>query len=189
MNFIILHGTLGNPDGNWFPWLSNELEKLGHNAIRPQLPTPEGQNPENWLKVIRESVGGSDSETVIVAHSMSPLSVCQYLETINEKVRACFFVSGFADMSKDIIEPFASLNKIFIEKGADWEKVKKNCDDIICLAGDNDPYIPLEMQRQFSILCGAKEFVVIPNGGHLNKEFGFTTFPLLLNKIESVLKS
>lgn len=182
---------MGNPDGNWFPWLSKELEKLGHGVIRPQLPTPEGQNPDNWIKVIKSSVkslGGPNKETVIVAHSMSPLAVCQYLETIDEKVRACFFVSGFAEMPDSIGEPYTTLNKTFIEKGADWEKVKKNCKEIICFSGDNDPYIPLEMQKHFSILCGAKEIVVIPNGGHLSERFGYTTFPLLLKKIIEELK-
>lgn len=190
MKFIILHGTMGSPDGNWFPWLSKELDKLGHKTVRPQLPTPEGQNPENWVKAIKQAVdsmGGPGNETIIVAHSMSPLAVCQYLETINKKIRACFFVSGFAKMPDNEIEPYKTLNKMFIDREVDWKKVKTNCKEIVCFAGDNDPYIPLEIEREFSKLCGAKKFIVVPGGGHLNEEFGYTQFPLLLEEIKKEL--
>jgi predicted alpha/beta hydrolase family esterase len=113
MNFVILHGTMGSPDGNWFPWLASELEKMGHKIVRPQLSTPEGQSPDNWTREIKkavESLGGPNNETCIVAHSMSPLAVCQYLETVNTPVGGCFFVSGFAQMGDDVTEPYLSLS-------------------------------------------------------------------------------
>jgi predicted alpha/beta hydrolase family esterase len=191
MKLIILHGTLGSPKGNWFPWLAGELEKLGQKAVCPKLPTPKGQNPENWVRVIKETVdslGGPDEETIFVAHSMSPLAVCQYLETINTKIKACFFVAGFEDIAKDQIEPYKTLNTPFINRSVNWKKVKKNCEIFICFAGDNDPYIPLNLLEKFSVLCGAKDFVIFPNGGHLNEEYGFTKFPHLLSKIRSELK-
>src|SRR3989344_6493455 len=119
MNFLILHGTLGSPDGNWFPWVTGELEKFGHKTLRPQLPTPEGQTPDNWIRVIGESVaklGGPSDQITIVAHSMSPLAVCHYLSTINTFIHACFFVSGFAQRLPDAEEPFPTLNNPFIDK-------------------------------------------------------------------------
>ena len=185
MNFLILHGTLGSPEGNWFPWLAGELEKLGHKTLRPQLPTPEGQTPENWVKVISDTVKSVERESlIVVAHSMSPLAVCQYLQTLNAPIRACFFVSGFAQKLSDPEEPYPTLNNPFIDKGADWTKVRQNCRKFICFAGDNDPYVPTAIARDFAAKLGA-ELNVIPNGGHLNADSGFTQFPQLLDKILS----
>jgi len=189
MKFIILHGTTGTPDGNWFPWLKKELEKMGHNVLVPQLPTPEGQNPESWLKVIKKSVDklGGTNNLVFVAHSMSPLSVCHFLEFINEEIKACFFVSGFAGMPDNEIEPYSTLNPPFINRKIDWGKVKKGCKNTYCFSGDNDPYVPISIQKKFASKCGAREHIIIKDGGHLNSEFGYTKFPLLLEKIKKEL--
>lgn len=190
MKFVILHGTTGTPDVSWLPWLSEKLEKLGQKTIRPALPTPEGQTVENWTKVINDSVkklGGSNEDTVIVAHSMSPMAVCHYLVKNNVKIKAAFFVSGFTDFDLKI-EPYFTVNHRFFDKDFDWEKLKKLCPEIICFAGDNDPYLPQTVLKRFSELCGAKKFILVPNGGHLNFESGYLTFPLLLEEIKKELK-
>lgn len=187
MKFVILHGTMGSPEENWFPWLATELEKLGHIIARPQLPTPDGQTPENWVNEIKktvDSMGGADEEIVFVAHSMSPLAVCMYLETINTKIRSCYFVCGFAERF-NWPDPFPKLNNPFVDTKLDWEKVTKNCDNIYCFEGDNDPYVTLDMAKNFAKLCNSKGLDIIPNGGHLSKSSGFVEFPLLLEKIEN----
>jgi uncharacterized protein len=187
VSFLILHGTLGNPDINWLPWLAGELETLGHKALRPQLPTPDGQNPKEWLKVISESVtklGGPNENLSIVAHSMSPLAVCQYLASIDTPIRACFFVSGFAQ-EFPIVEPYFTLNSPFFTFSVDWNKVKANCPHFTCFMGDNDPYVPQSALFDFASKLGV-DSIVIPDGGHLSSKSGFTQFTQLLAQIQTL---
>lgn len=189
MKFVILHGTMGSPNGNWFPWLAGKLEKMGHKTIRPKLPSPNGQNPTEWTKVIKkavEEIGGPDEETVIVAHSMSPWASCFYLGSINKSIRAAFFISPFAEQI-DNEEPFKSLIQPFADGKVDWQKVRMNCSDITCFVGDNDPYVSLSVAKRFAKLVKSKKLIIVPKGGHLNEEFGYTSFPLLLGVIKKNL--
>ena len=44
MKALIFHGTMGSPNGNWFPWLQSELISKGWDVDVPAFPTPEGQS-------------------------------------------------------------------------------------------------------------------------------------------------
>ena len=37
MNYIILHGSFGSKDGNWFPWLKQQLEDKKLKVDVPQI--------------------------------------------------------------------------------------------------------------------------------------------------------
>ena len=68
MNVIIVHGSFGSPEENWFPWLKEELEKFGVKVLVPKFPTPEGQSLENWLKAFEECRQHLNEETILVGH-------------------------------------------------------------------------------------------------------------------------
>ena len=53
MNFIIVHGSWGNPNENWFPLLKSELERLDHKVFVPKFLTPIGQKLNVWLDVLK----------------------------------------------------------------------------------------------------------------------------------------
>lgn len=183
VKFFLIHGSFGNPEENWFPWLKHELEKQGHKVFAPKFPTPEGQSLSSWLKVLDGFEGEIDEETVFVGHSAGPALILRELERRKTPVRACFLVSGF--LGKLGLPEFDAVNASFFEKPFDWKKIRANCRTFRMINSDNDPYVPLAKGKELAKLLGT-ELIVVKGGGHLNEKAGFKDFPLLLEKIREV---
>src|SRR3989338_8629887 len=97
-NIIIIHGTGGNPNGIWFPWLKSELEKSDCRVFVPKFPTPENQSLENWLKVFKEYEQYLDENSIVVGHSLGSAFLLSVLEDFNRPIKATFFVAGFTGL-------------------------------------------------------------------------------------------
>ncbi len=182
---VILHGSYGSPKENWFPWLANEVKTLGHKAIVPRFPTPDGQSLENWRAVFYEQVGQITSDMILVGHSLAPIFILNLLEDSNVKVRGTFLVSGFVGSLG--LEEFDSINDSFTCRDFNWERIRKNAGDIYIYNSDNDPYVPLKKGEELARKLN-RELTIIKKGGHINAEAGFTTFPKLLNDLKMLLK-
>ena len=182
MNFFIIHGVYANPSANWFPWLKKELEKRGYEVIVPKFPTPLDQSLESWLRVFANYENKIDEETIMIGHSLGATFILNYLEQTNKKIKAAFFVAGFF---KRLNSPYDEVNKTFIDKNFDWNKIKNNCRKFIVIASDNDEYISLDLSKELAKNVNA-ELIIIHNGGHLNKQAGFEKFPMLLDLISKI---
>ncbi len=177
-NYIILHGSFGSKNGNWFPWLKEQLENGNNDVLLPQMPVGVGnQNFDNWSSVMdRMKI---DENTVIIAHSIAPIFICKYLITKKIRVNKLIFVCGFNNYL-GIDKDFDAVNgPMFIDN---FEDVKKYCDDIVCYYSDNDPYVKFEVEKEFADKLTDKQYV-IKNGGHLNAESGYTKFEEILKEI------
>ncbi len=183
MNVFIIHGACGHPRENWFPWLKLELEKLGHKVAVPAFPTPQNQSLDAWMAVIWPYLGKIGPDTVLIAHSMGPAFALSLLERLDVKLKACVFVAGFT--GKLGIGEFDSINKTFMEKEFDWEKIRRNCGAFYLYGSENDPYVPLQMERELARRLGA-ELILIRGAGHFNEKAGYTRFPELLKLVENL---
>ena len=181
---FVIHGTGGTPEGNWFPWLKKELEKLGCQVFVPRFPTPQGQNLRSWLKVFEKYKLDFNENTIVVGHSLGPAFLLNVLEKTNKPIKAAFFVAGFTGRLDQV--HFDTLNNSFADKSFDWEKIKQNCQHFEVIHSDNDPYVPLAKGEELAKHLNAK-FIVLKNAGHINKESGYVTFELLLAKIKEEL--
>lgn len=170
-NYIILHGSFGSKDGNWFPWLKKELEFNNKNVSVPQFPVGVGnQNFESWSKEFEKLE--INENTIIIAHSSAPVFVCKYLILNKIKVKKLVFVCGFNNYL-GINEEYDTVNKpMYIDN---VEDIKKYCSDITCFYSDNDPYVAFDAEKDFADTLTNRQYI-IKNAGHINSESGYDKF-------------
>lgn len=176
-NYIIVHGSFGNPQENWFPWLS---EKLGDVCTVPQFPINEEQNYENWKQVFNnlKLEGKINEQTTIIAHSIAPIFVVKWVAETNTKINKLISVSGFNNHT--LIKKFDDVNfSFFIDDKQSFNVFKGLCENRVCFISDNDPYIPLNKLNEFVNLIDGKT-IFIKDAGHFNKSAGYTEFPQIL---------
>ncbi len=183
MNVIMIHGAYGTPEENWFPWLKTELEKAGYTVSVPKFPTPDGQDLENWLRVFDEYKGHLDEDTIFIGHSLGPAFILTVLEQIDRPIKASFLVAGFIGLLNNT--EFDKINKTFVNKRFNWDKIRANCPRFFTYASDNDPYVPLNKTDELSEKLGTKT-IIMNKAGHFNAAAGYTTFQRLLEDVLNV---
>lgn len=182
MNFTIIHGTGGTPEGNWFPWLSSELVARGHTVISPRFPTPERQNLSTWFETFEQEVGVRNlgENSVLIGHSLGAPFVLRVLEQLSSPIAGAFLVAGLT--GKLGLPEFDELNSTFVAEPFHWKVIRANVQKIFVYHAPNDPYAPLEQGVEIATALGGT-FREIPGGGHLNGEFGYFAFEELLKDI------
>ena len=177
MKAVILHGSIGHPFENWFPWLGRRLSEKGWSVRAPQFPTPEGQNRENWMYELTQQAGHFiDKETVIIGHSCGGLLLLNCLNEANRPIAGSVFVG--TPFGPSNIEEFAKLDKTFFEEEFNWGHIRKRAGRCAVFHGTDDPYVPLEQAHKLAKKLEIPPFI-IENGGHLNTKAGYDDFPQL----------
>ena len=138
------------------------------------------------MNVFHQDVPQVNGQTVLIGHSTGALFIPHILESLRQPIRASYLVAGFWGPLGS--EQFDPLNQSFIESHLDWQRVRDNSHIVKLFNGDNDPYVP---SKASGLLAEKLETNItwISNGGHLNAEAGFSSFPLLLETIQSDIKT
>ena len=178
-NYLLIHGSFGNPYVNWFPYLRKEIEKKNLEVYTPDFPTGVGfQNYENWSNLLKAYLEAQilTENTIIFAHSIAPVFICKFLVEHKIKVKRLVFICGFNNYY-GINKEYDTVNKsMYFDNLSD---IKKYCDDIVCFYTDNDPYVKYEVEKQFADSLTENQ-IMISKGGHLNSESGYSEFSQLL---------
>ena len=185
LRVVVLHGAHGSPDTNWFPWLHSALEAHGLEVLRPSLPTPQGQFLTAWLDAYERSVADfPPAPTVLVGHSLGAAFALRLVERATQPVTGLFLVAGFIGALG--LPDYDPINASFFATPFDWAGIRARKGRACrCWAGNDDPYVPLARSREMADRLGV-ELEVVPGGGHLNAETGFTAFPRLRDAVLSL---
>lgn len=198
MKYLIMHGSYGSPEENWFRWLERELKSLGHEVILEQFPVDSWDEVE---KIGRENIGAykpvesleswdkyfikhilpqiKESGVGFVGHSIAPIFMLHMLGKYDFKLQKAVFVAPFFNIpDRSEIWQFYPVNKTFYSYDFDFDKIKEKISKSHVVYGDNDSVVPSTQPPLFAEKLGA-EIHVVPNGGHCGSIF--KEFPLLLD--------
>lgn len=184
-NALILHGTdFGKEQrqrsNNWFPWLKNELEKIGYKVWLPELPQAWQPDLERYWNFLKKF--DFNKETIVVGHSSGGTMVFGILHKlpIKKKIKLAISVAGFYKDEGWNCEGLFSENY-------NWEKIKQQAKKIFVIWSPNDPYISQD-QTNYLVNKLDIEPTIFPNKKHFNLEGGkkFRQFPELLEIIKNI---
>jgi len=180
---ILIHGSFGNPDENWFPYLKAELATR-FEIVAPQFPTGNDQTLDNWLEVFKNEIGELRENDILVGHSIGCAFILQLLSNKDSgKIQAALLVSGFLDILG--IDEFDEVNKTFVTPEVDWSHIKNRIGEVKIWHGTNDPYVPITMAQKIATSLEV-ELVEVANGGHINSSAGFDQFPALKEQLLNI---
>lgn len=97
-NALILHGAGNNSQGNWFPWLKQELFKKGYKVWSPNLPDSDTPKASLWLDTIFSNKDWQfNDHSTLIGHSSGATLILRILEALPKGVIVdkAILVAGF----------------------------------------------------------------------------------------------
>ena len=182
MNVFLVHGTMGKPFENWFPWLENRLAEKNICCNIPTFPTPAHQNYADWEKLMDFycDLGVVNGETILIGHSCGAVFLVHYLLEHKIHVRGLICVSGYNNFISGF-EMMDKLNESFYMNAQSID-VTPYADTVIGFYGDDDPNIPQRLLNDFATSIGG-EVNCVPNAGHFNASAGYLSCPAVLDAV------
>ena len=185
-NALILHGAGNNSQGNWFPWLKNELEVRGYKVWLPDLPNSDVPIQKDWLGTIFFNKDWEFNEdSIIIGHSAGATLILRILERLREslKIKKVIFVACPLDKGK--FPEFFGYKEDLTREPFNWDKIKNSGKDFIFVASNNDPYDCGERHAKLLHEKLGGQLIIKSREGHFNLEVSpsYKEFPLLLTLI------
>lgn len=182
---ILLHGTMADSNSNWLQWLKSELEAKQFEVWVPDLPNADYPSLIEWTDFILDNCPFEiDEQTTLIGHSSGSVAVLVLAQGFTRKIHQIISVGVYKDLEylQEVVKFHA--NDRFFDIPFNFEKLKQNCDNIVFIHSDDDPYCPLNHAEYLSKKTGGK-LVVIPGQGHFNKDKSpdYFKFPALLDQL------
>ena len=183
---FIIHRWGGNPNADWYPWLSNALESRGFEVFVPGMPNPDKPTIEEWVSAISNTVGKVDENTYFVGHSIGCQAILRFMEKAMGTAGGLLLVAPWLHLKKAAYESEEDrrIARPWIEKPIDFGKIKAR--EIRVIMATGDPYVPIEDSKIFEEMLGAI-VNIMPIDTHFTEQDGYTELHVTLNEFMKML--
>ena len=163
--FLIIPGYQGSDENHW---QSRWEKKYASNAERLTLSDFTNTEKKYWTKAILEQIKDSESEYVVIAHSLGALSFAHtYAKYVINNVKAALLVAP-PDVEKN-------AKAAFLHEFTTLPDFKFKI-PVYLVASTDDPYCKIERAGELAEKWGAELINVGPKG-HINSESGIGDWP------------
>lgn len=183
---FIVHRWEGNPNGDWYPWVKEQLKETHDTEILP-MPNPDEPTIAEWVNFLKEHVGIPDNNTYFIGHSIGCQTILRYLETLPDQVQigGVILVTPWMTLTKEATEGSEDITDPWLRTPIDWANVKKHTHNFTAIFSTNDPFVPLSNVDIFKEKLGAK-IIMEENKGHMTDEDDINEVPKVIQAIEAM---
>ncbi|MBU1126154.1 MAG: alpha/beta fold hydrolase [Patescibacteria group bacterium] len=179
MKIVLIHGYKANSTSHFYPWLRDELRRLGHDVVLPDLPDPESPDPEVWTKTLVEEVGPIDDETIVVGHSVGAAAALRFLEAAEaySTPKACLLISPPWMIRSDDLRGF------FLSE-LDFDVLMWKASRFVIIHSKDDDKIPFDHAEKYAAVLHAKLIERNNGEGHFLGE----KYPIILETLKDIIE-
>jgi leucyl-tRNA synthetase len=148
--YVILHGFTSSPDRPRFQYWKQELEKLGHTVIIPELPNTNEPSEDEQVATALAATA-YDENTVLVGMSLGAVVAMKVVEKLKKPISRLVLAGGFVD--RNFKDKPRNFDKTF-EWKFDKDKIRKNAKTVQILHDINDNAISVQQLHELEKTLG-----------------------------------
>ncbi|KKS41803.1 MAG: hypothetical protein UV61_C0006G0155 [Candidatus Gottesmanbacteria bacterium GW2011_GWB1_43_11] len=188
-NLLLLHGSYGDPNKNWYQYIGVKAQEKGYSVNIPRLPYIDKLDFDETFNFLFDQ-RFITNETTVIGHSSGAAYILGILQRLPKDIiiQKAILVAGFvdADLTERLFQevPKEHYYKLFPKKW-NWEKIKTSCRKFVIVQSVNDPYIQMRHAKTLEEKLNG-ELVILPGALHFSVNAGgkrFKEFPELLRYI------
>jgi len=106
---LLIHGFEGSGEGNWFPWIKQELEKKGFEVFAPSMSTGEHPVLSEWMRELKPYIEKVGEDDIVIGHSLGSKAAIHLIEKTKKKIGSLYLIAS-------------AIGEV---EGRDWERLRK----------------------------------------------------------------
>lgn len=177
MRIILIHGYKSSSEGQFLPWLKDELRKKRHDVLVPNLPNPEEPNAEAWLNALAEEIGPLTDEDILVGHSLGGAVLLRFLDGAEAHTipKGAIIIGAPWMIKHEELRSFFPID-------FDYDVIMWKASFFTVIHSKDDHVVPFDHAEKYKEMLGAR-LVATEGDAHFQGE----QYPVILEEVQRMI--
>lgn len=178
----LIHGYTATPKSNWFPWISNQMERnfsIPVNVL--EMPNADHPRVDEWDKKTDEVIKASNHMTII-GHSLGCIATLRFVSQHQVSNVNLVLVSGFDEITHTLPQLHEFTDSSLDINNDILPKIKS----AVVISAVDDDIVPSHYSQKLSehLKC---QFILLPNGKHFIDRDKIFELPSVYEELQNML--